>query len=93
MWEMGILAEGEGTPERKEKTMTEHQRVIRVADYLQPGNKSPYHEHRMRVLRYRQRQKDKREKSLRGPPSPPEEFPKGKLGRGLRSIVNFLESI
>lgn len=93
VWEMGILAEGEGTPERKGKSMTEHQRVIRVADYLQPGDKSLYHEHRMRVLKYRQRQKDKMAKSLREPPSPPKEFPKGKLGRGLRSIVTFLDSI
>lgn len=92
-WEMGILAEGEGNPERKEKIMTGHRRVIRAADYLQPGDKSPYHEHRMRVLKYRQRQKDRMEKFLREPPSPPKESPKGKLGRGFRSIVDFLESI
>lgn len=75
LWEMAILAEGEGIPERtgkeKENPMTtEHhkKRVIQTVDYLQPGDKSPYHEHRMRVLKYRQRQKDKRwekEKSLR----------------------------
>lgn len=93
VWEIGILAEGEGNPGRKEKTMTGHQIVIRAADYLQPGDKSPYHEHRMRVLKHRQRQKDKMEKTLREPPRPPKEFPKGKLWRGLRSIIKFLESI
>lgn len=92
-WEMGILPEGEGNPERKENIMMKHQRVVRAAEYLQPGDKSPYYEHRMRVLKYRQRQKDRMEKFLREPPSSPKEFPKGKVGQGLRSIVNFLESI
>lgn len=92
-WEMGILAEGDGDPERMEKFMTGHQRVIRAGDYLQPGDKSPYHEHRMRRLKYRKRQKDRMQKLLRRPPREPKEPPKGKWERGFRSVVNFLESI
>lgn len=92
-WEMGILAEGDGNPERKKKPMTGHQRVIRADDYVQPGDKSPYHEYRMRRLEHRKRQKDRIEKLLRKPPSSPKEPPKGKWGRGFRSVVNFLESI
>ena len=38
--EMGILAGGEGNPPRKEKIITGHQRVARIGDYLQPGDKS-----------------------------------------------------
>lgn len=86
-WEMVILAEGDG------EFMTGHQRVVCAGDYLQPGDKSPYHEYRMRRLKYRQRQKDRMEMLLREPPTSPKEPPKGKWGRGLRSIVNFLESI
>lgn len=93
VWEVGILVEGERNPERKGKTTTGHRRATPAEDYPYSQNKSPYYQHRMQVLKNRQRQKDRRDKILREPPSSPKEFPEGKLGRGLRSIVNFLESI
>lgn len=96
-WEMGIIAEGDASPpERKEKSKPtgQHQRVIRAVDYLQPGDKSPYHEYRMRRLEHRKRQQDRMYNLvLRKPPNSPKEPPKGKWGRRFRSVVNFLESI